>query len=233
MGKSKTVVPPVAASHYAVPPCVRSALVPIGEELARLEETARWSSQTQFEAGKSWQRWNLRLGVPASVLGLFSGGAAYLDTLPTWVVGTGALAGAGLAAVMTILGSERRAQHAKACANTFHDIQDDARRMLLIDLGGMTDEEARTQLESLTKRYTDARHDADTPNRRAYNRARRNLEEGGQQFAIDSTNRISPLTVIADPSTDADASANPDTTTEPPRDVGRLQTLGRLESCRG
>lgn len=196
-GKSKTDAAPVPR-HFAVPRSVPNALVPVGEELARLEETARWSSQTQFEAGKAWHRWNLRLGVPASILGLFSGGAAYLDSFPGWVVGTGALAGAGLATVMTILGSERRAQHAKACGNAFHDVQDDARRMLMIDLAGMEPVKARSQLDSLTKRYSETRLAADTPNRRAYNRARKNIDEGGQQFAIDATLASQPPAIGAD-----------------------------------
>ena len=206
----KSVEAPVA-SHYAVPACVPAALVPVGEELARLEESARWSSQTQFEAGKAWQRLNLRLGVPASVLGLLSGGAAYLDSLPAWVVGTGALAGAALAAVMTLLGAERRAQRARTSANAFHDIQDDARRMLLIDLAGMTADDARSQLASLAQRYSEARHESDTPNRRAYDRARRNIEDGGQQFAIDANVTTKPLVVGALSPTDPNTPTAPNT----------------------
>lgn len=177
-----------APPHYAVPALVPADLVPVGDELARLEESARWSSQTQFEAAKAWQRWNFRLGVPASVFGLFSGGAAFLDSFPRWVVGTGALIGAALAGIATVLAAERRAQQAKTCANTFHDIQDDARRLLLIDLATLAADDARTQLTSLTDRYSETRHAADAPNRRAYNRAAKNLREGGQQFAVDTTN---------------------------------------------
>ena len=79
--RPKTVAP-AGLRHYAVPGNVPADLIPVGEELARLEESARWSSQTQFEAAKAWQRWNFRLGVPASVFGLFSGGAAFIDSFP-------------------------------------------------------------------------------------------------------------------------------------------------------
>lgn len=184
--RPKTVAP-AGLRHYAVPGNVPADLIPVGEELARLEESARWSSQTQFEAAKAWQRWNFRLGVPASVFGLFSGGAAFIDSFPRWVVGIGALVGAALAGTMTVLAAEGRAQRGKTCANMFHDIQDDARRLLLVDLATLTADEARAQLTSLTDRYSETRHAADAPNRRAYTRASKNILEGGQQFAIDTT----------------------------------------------
>jgi hypothetical protein len=185
--RRRETVAPAGPGHYPVPPNVPAALVPVGGELSRLEESARFSSQTQFEAAKAWQRWNFCLGVPASLFGLFSGGGAFIGTFPRWVVGTAALVGAALAGAMTVLAAERRAQRGKTCANTFHDIQDDARRLLLIDLATLNPDEARTQLASLTDRYSETRHAADAPNRRAYDRAKKNDLEGGQRFAIDAT----------------------------------------------
>jgi hypothetical protein len=175
----------VPEDHYAVPANVSPENVPIGKELARLEESARWSSQNQFEAAKSWQRWNFRLGVPASFFGLFSGGAAITEAFPGWLIGGAALVGAALTGIMTVLAAERRAQRAKTCANTFHDIQDDARRTLLIDLPGMAYEDARAALTALTDRYSETRQAADTPTDKFYRRAAKNLRTGGQRFAID------------------------------------------------
>lgn len=172
-----------------VPTNVSEDLTPVGEEISRVEESARHSAQVQFEAAKSWHYWNLLLGVPASVFGLFAGGAAFTETLPSWVIGTGALIGAALAGTMTVLGAERRATRAKTCANTFHDIQDDARRLLTIDLATMNLDEAHTALTSLCDRYKETRQTADAPARRFYKRALRNLREGGQQFAIDEANK--------------------------------------------
>jgi hypothetical protein len=172
--------------YLPVPPSVPEKLVPVGEELSRLEESARYSAQVQFEAAKFWHRCNLALGVPASIFGLFTGGAAFTGKFDAWIVGTGALIGAALAGVMTVLGAERRASRAKTCANTFHDVQDDARRLLKIDLCGMDDEESRAALTALTDRYSETRQAADAPARRFYQRAKNNLAEGGQQFAIDA-----------------------------------------------
>lgn len=174
------------ADYLPVPDSVPSELVPIGEELSRLEESSRFSAQVQFEAAKFWHGWNLWLGVPASILGLFTGGAAYTKQFDSWVIGTCALVGAALAGVMTVLGAERRSTRAKTCANTFHDIQDDARRMLNINLVAMDQDEANAALTALTDRYSETRQTADAPARRFYIRAKKNLGEGGQQFAIDA-----------------------------------------------
>lgn len=172
-----------------VPANVPNDLAPVGEEISRVEESARHSAQVQFEAAKSWRYWNMLLGVPASVFGLFAGGAAFTETLPSWLIGTGALIGAALAGTMTVLGAERRAARAKTCANTFHDIQDDARRLLTINLATMKLDEAHTALTSLCDRYKETRQTADAPARRFYQRALRNLREGGQQFAIDEAKK--------------------------------------------
>lgn len=172
-------------AHYAVPDDVQADLVGVGKELSRLEESARWSCQNQFEQGKFWRGCNLVLGVPASILGLASGGAAITDLFPAWIVGSATLRAAALTGIMTVLSAERRAQRAQTCANAFHDIQDDARRMLLVDLRTMDVNTARGELRVLTDRYSETRHTADAPAGWFYRKARKNLRRGGQSFAID------------------------------------------------
>ena len=199
--------------YLPVPASVPVNLVPIGEELSRLEESARYSAQVQFEAAKSWHRWNLTLGVPASIFGLFASGAAFTEKFDAWIVGTGALIGAALAGTMTVLGAERRATRAKTCANTFHDIQDDARRLLTIDLSGMDQDEARAGLTVLTDRYSETRQTADAPARTFYNRAKSNLTEGGQRFAIDAANTARKTAGMA-PETTGTAPARPGPATD-------------------
>lgn len=180
-----------SAFNYAVPTEVPIQLHAVGNELSRLEESARTSSQGHFEAAKFWHRSNLTLGVLASIFGLFSGGAALTETLPPMVIGVGALLGAGLAGTATVLGSERRASRAKTCANAFHDVQDDARRLLLVDLPYMKFEDAVSAMRTLAERYSETRHAADALARRFYLRAKKNLAEGGQSFAVDELSAAS------------------------------------------
>lgn len=176
--------------HFAVPQEVPRALVPIGEELSRLEESSRWSSQCQFEQGKFWRGCNLTIGIPASVLGLASGGAGIADALPAQWIGWAALVAAALTGIMTVLTADRRAQSAQSCANAFHDIQEDARRMLLVDLALMDAKAAREGLRELNARYSEIRHTADAPASRFYEKARKNIQSGGQMHAIDAAPAI-------------------------------------------
>lgn len=179
-------------SSYSVPADVPAQLHALGSEVSRLEESARISSQGHFESAKFWHRCHLVLGVHASLFGLFSGGAALTDMLPPTLVGVGALVGAGLAGTATVLGSERRGARAKTCANTFHDVQDDARRLLLVDLKHMQQQEASSALRTLAERYSETRHAADALARRFYVRAKRNISEGGQTFSVDTESATVP-----------------------------------------
>lgn len=192
--QGKTKIPEPPPEHYAVPGNVAADLVPIGQELSRLEESARWSSQNQFEAGKFWRGCNLALGVPASVLGLATGAAGVSEALPIEAVGIAALGAAALTAIMTVLGAERRSQRAHTCANAFHDIQGDARRMLLVDLSTTDLQTAREDLTILTDRYSEIRHTAEAPAKHFYNKAAKNIRKGGQRFAIDQTSNTALAT---------------------------------------
>lgn len=182
--------PASPSSHFAVPPEVPKELVPIGLELSRLEESSRISSQCQFEQGKFWRGCNLTIGIPASVLGLASGGAGIADVLPAQWIGWTALIAAALTGIMTVLTADRRAQSAQSCANAFLDIQEDARRMLLVDLALMDAKTAREGLRELNARYSEIRHTADAPASRFYEKARKNMQSGGQMYAIDTATAI-------------------------------------------
>lgn len=179
--------------YYSVSSTMPHDLIEIGRELSRLEESARWSSQSQFEQSKFWRGWNLLLGIPAFVLGAASGAAVLGDYAPDWVVGGLALVGATLAGIMTILAAERRSDRAANDANAFHDIQVEARQLLLIDLETCDNETARKRLKALTTRYDEIRRGADPLMRRSYDRAGKNIREGGQSFGIDNdSNKTQP-----------------------------------------
>lgn len=64
----------VSASHGDLEP----ALSPIGDEARRLEESAMYSAQGQFERAKFWRGLNLSLGVGAAVLAATGGAVTRL-----------------------------------------------------------------------------------------------------------------------------------------------------------
>lgn len=58
--------------------------VAIEDELRRLEESAMYSGQIQFEETKIWRRVNLTLGIPASVLAAVAGQRPWLPRPGEW-----------------------------------------------------------------------------------------------------------------------------------------------------
>ncbi|MCL8250365.1 SLATT domain-containing protein [Aeromicrobium fastidiosum] len=157
----------------------------VGAEFSRLEESARFSGQCQFEQFKFWRSWNWILGIPAFALGAWSGAAVIGNTLPDVYAGSMGLVGATLAGVMTLLSAERRADRAAIDANAFQDIQQEARQALLVDLLAVDVTRGRGMLADLTRRYEETRRSAEPVFRLSYRRARRNIREGGQSFGVD------------------------------------------------
>ncbi|WP_279579199.1 hypothetical protein [Fodinicola feengrottensis] len=80
----------------------------LDEEFQRLEESAMYSAQNQFEVAKQWRGVNLMLGLPASVLAAVSGATALASTTGRLWAGLLALAAAAFGA---ILNDQRKPSH--------------------------------------------------------------------------------------------------------------------------
>ncbi len=158
----------------------------IEQELLRIEESATWSAQAQFEQAKQWRGVNLMLGLPASVLAAVSGATALASTTGRFVAGVLALAAAAFGAVLTTVNASHRTSQASAAANTYLEIQTAARQLRTVDLPYLTIEEARAALAELTARRDEQNKTAEPPNRWAYRRARKNIGAGGQDYAVDT-----------------------------------------------
>lgn len=158
----------------------------LGAELKRVEESAMYSAQSQFEQAKIWRGTNLVIGGPAAVLAAISGGAGLADAGNRTLAAVLALVAAGLGAIVTTLNAAGRADRAHSSANTYLAIQTDARQLRNIDLPAMEPEAARQALADLTSRQQEANVSADIPARIAYRLAKRNIEKtGGQTYAVD------------------------------------------------
>ena len=164
----------------------------IREELSRIEESAMFSAQGQFEQAKLWRSLNFLLGVPASVLAAVSGATALASTAGRVTAGILALAAAALGAVLTTVNAAQRASQAAIAANGYLAIQRDARQVRLIDLPAQSVKDSRAALADLTRRLTDQDKTADPPHRRAYLKAKANIGEGGQTYAADERRRLPP-----------------------------------------
>ncbi|HRJ06323.1 MAG TPA: SLATT domain-containing protein [Candidatus Saccharibacteria bacterium] len=162
----------------------------LGHEIDRLHESAKWSSQGQFEQMKIWRLANLLFGLPAAVLAAISGGTGLANVHsadPSSTPAILALLSAGFGAALTTLNPSRRVTQAQAAGNAYLEVQTAARQLLNVDLVEMSFADARAKLEELTVRRDEINKTADPPSRLAYWRAKRNLtKDGGQDYEIDN-----------------------------------------------
>src|SRR3954462_6221857 len=103
----------------------------IEDELRRLEESAMYSAQIQFEQAKRWRGVNLMLGIPASALAAVSGATALASTTGRVAAGIIALVAAGFGGILTTVNASHRTTQASAAANAYLEIQTAARQARL------------------------------------------------------------------------------------------------------
>ncbi|MGW7759049.1 SLATT domain-containing protein [Streptomyces violaceusniger] len=169
------------------PPTEAERRQAISAELERLEESAMYSAQSQFEQAKRWRLINLWLGVPASGLAAIAGAMALVTAAGRVIAGLVALTAAVLGAILTTINASHRMNQAASAANAYLEIQTAARQARDIDLPAWTVEEARSALAELTARGDEQNKTAEPPSRRAYLRGKANIDGGGQTYAIDAS----------------------------------------------
>ena len=157
----------------------------ISKELSRIQESALYSSQSQFENAKLWRLVNLLLGIPATALGGLAGVSLLADTIGKDRAGIIVLAAAGFGAVMTLVNASDRTRAAQAVGADYQSLEQDARVARLIDLPGQEFDDARTQLSELVARRKEINSAAPSPPFIAYWRGKRNIEKGRQTPEID------------------------------------------------
>jgi len=155
------------------------------KEAERVEESSRYSSQTQFEYAKTWRRVDRWLGGTAALLAAIAGAGGLSEVMsPRWA-GLIALTAAGMGAVATSLGAPKAKDRAYASATALLALQQDARIFINLDLNSLSDEEARDQLRTLVARQQELSATAEIPSGRAWKRGKQNIESGGQTYEAD------------------------------------------------
>lgn len=159
-------------------------LKPIEDELGRIEESAKYSAESQFVQAKIWRLVNLVLGIPAATLAAVAGATGLASTAGRTPAAIMALVAAGLGAVMTTLNAGRRAEQAHVSANAYRMLQNDARVAKNIDLHGSSVDQARSGLSELMGRQADISKAAEIPFRIAYWLGKRNIRRGGTEYQV-------------------------------------------------
>lgn len=154
-------------------------------ETARIQESAQYAAQGQFESAKAWRAWNWILGgfttVASGVAGVLTFAADEVQALS----GVLALTAAVTAAVHATLKPDKKAERAQGSANGYLALQSAARRFLFIDVPSSDLEYLRPMLHDLSERADAINHSADVIPGFAYARAKRNIARGGQTYAVD------------------------------------------------
>jgi len=157
----------------------------IEDELKRIEESATYSSQSQFAQAKLWQSVNLVVGLPAALLAAISGGTALAGLVGKDAAAAMALGAAAFAALALTLNASERARQSHASANAYLALLGAARRLRTVGLNGRPFEEARAELDDLARRHDETNQAAPIPSRWAFWRGRKNVERGGTTYAVD------------------------------------------------
>ena len=158
----------------------------IQEELSRLEESAKYSAQGQFEMAKRWRLVHTLLGVATAVITAIAASLTFAGNHLAVLAGVLGMTGAVGAAVLTALSPQGRAERAQTSANGYLSIQTAARQVRLIDSQSESREQLRRSLARLTKRRDEVNEAAAPISRWAYEKAKSNIDGGGQTYQADS-----------------------------------------------
>lgn len=158
----------------------------IRKEGERVHESAMLSSETQFEYAKRWRRADRWIGGLAAALAGVAGVGGLSEVLSVRWAGFIAILSAVASAIAASLGAPKTKERAAIAANSFRALQQDVRIFLKIDLPGLSDGDARERLQSLVDRLQELNKDAEIPSPKAWERAKKAIEEGGaQRYGVD------------------------------------------------
>src|SRR5437588_8494618 len=99
----------------------------IRKEAQRTEESARYSSETQFEYAKRWRRVDRIIGGAAAAIAAVAGVGGLSNILSARLAGLIAVVAAGLGAVAASLGAPQTKEKAAIAATAYRALQQDTR----------------------------------------------------------------------------------------------------------
>lgn len=157
----------------------------IRAECARIQESAQYSAQGQFESSKAWRVSNWLLGGLTAIASGVAGVLTFASDGLQIVSGGLALLAALTASIHATLKPDKKAERAQNSANEYLSIQSAARRFLTIDIPIGQFDQLREGLGELAKRADSINKSADAIPGFAYRRAQSNIDRGGQTYRVD------------------------------------------------
>lgn len=155
------------------------------KEANRIHESAMHSAQNQFEYSKTWRSVDRWLGGSAALVGGIAGASGLAKVLPVEAVGLIALISAAVGSIATFLEAPKAKLRAHHAANAYLALQQDARIFTKIDLDHLDEDKAREMLSGLAARLQELNATAEIPSAKARKRAKKNIENGYQNYEVD------------------------------------------------
>lgn len=162
-------------------------------EASRIEESAIWSAQGQFESAKMWTSWNwVSGGITATCSGVAGLLTFATDDLQV-ISGVLAVVAAIFAGIHTVMKPDSRAEIAQKSANEYLDLQGEARRVKNLEKYFLTDKEYGTKLERLASIHSSINKRSHPIPYVAYKIASWNIRKGHQSYDADEIRSTSNL----------------------------------------
>lgn len=155
-------------------------------EIQRIEEDCTYSYKGHFNAAEDWKSWNLVLGLPAAVVTGLAGATAFADQA-MWA-GILAIIGTAMTTTLTFLKPSDHATSHKAFGDQFLGLRNAARIFREIELISTEDQDLQAlkkRLRELSVKKDELNQTAPVIPRKAYELARKDIEEGRHQHAVD------------------------------------------------
>lgn len=154
-------------------------------EASRIEESAMWSSQGQFESAKIWTIWNWVSGGVTAICSGVSGLLTFATDGLQVISGVLAVVAAIFVGVHTVMKPDSRAEIAQKSANEYLDLQGEARRIKNLGEYFLTDEEYETKLQNLASVHSSISKRSYPIPYVAYKITSWNIRKGRQNYSAD------------------------------------------------
>jgi len=155
-------------------------------ELKNIEEDSLYSAKGHFEACATAQKVHTYLGLPVALIGGVAGVSAFSTfTKHDIVAGVLALVAAGLGAVNTFLNSAAKASAHHDFGNDYLSLRNRARLCRQVEAADLSDKSLAERVVKLSAERDQLNKKAPEIPRKAFERARRGIEEGEATYATE------------------------------------------------
>jgi hypothetical protein len=148
----------------------------LGHELNQLQQDVQSSARAQFLRSRRWDGLGTVLNVLTAMLAGLAGVSTLAQVAGALVSGVLALAAAGLAAVSSALGTDKKSAASATAANAYIEMRDMLRHVRVLDLPAMPPGQVRQQIRELTDRIHAINKSAPIPGMLVRRKVRRDQE---------------------------------------------------------